>query len=303
MVGLKFGPCLGLNTASAPEALAYDGQTKAWEAASLVNLDVIDGGRRSKLRPGYSLALPGDWRDGYAAPDGRAYAVRDDVLVEVLGDLSTRSLVVLETSGRVAWGRLDDLVFWTNGVESGMIRAGEAVPWGGYDYPEASEAGRYVSPPAGMVLAGFAGRVWIGVGNMLYYTDSDEGQFFQDAANDLEMPADITVLAPVDDGLYVGTTAGVWFLAGSDPTAGLSMVLVSSDPATPCTSLPIRSDEVTKQYNPAGAAIWTSRHGIVFGLTGGIVLQPTKDRVAFDAPASYGAACLVGRRYVVLLHP
>lgn len=303
VIALRFGPCLGLNTVSAPEALTYDGQTKAWEAASLVNLDVIDGGRRSKLRPGYSLAQAGDWRDGFTAPDGRAYAVKDGVLVEVLADLSTRALVALTTSGRVAWAALDDLVFWTNGVESGMIRAGEAAAWGGKTYPEASEAGRYVSPPAGMALVGFAGRIWIGEGSMLHYTDGDDAQFYQDAANYLEMPADITVLAPVDDGLYVGTTAGTWFLADSDPTTGMPMVQVSSDPATPCTSVPIRSDEVTQKYNPAGAAIWTSRHGIVFGLSSGIVLQPTKDRVALDAPAQYGAACLVGRRYVVLLHP
>uniref|UniRef100_I2Q025 Uncharacterized protein n=1 Tax=Desulfovibrio sp. U5L TaxID=596152 RepID=I2Q025_9BACT len=300
---IRFGPCLGLNTVSAPEALTYDGQTKAWEAADLVNLDVLDGGRRIKTRPGFSLALAGDWRDGFTAPDGRAYAVKDDALVEVLADMSTRSLVALAAPGRVSWAALDDLVFWSNGAESGMVRDGEAVAWGGYDYPENSEAGRYVAPPAGTILAGFAGRVWIGEGRLLHYTDGDDGQFYQDAADYLEMPAEITILAPVDDGLYVGTTAGVWFLAGSDPTQGMQMVPVSSDPATPCTSLPIRSDEVTQKYNPAGAAIWTSRYGIVIGLTGGIVLQPTKDRVALDAPAQFGAACLVGRRYVVVLHP
>ncbi|MHC1788993.1 hypothetical protein [Solidesulfovibrio sp.] len=303
MRSLVFQSWRGLNTVSSPEALRHDPRTGAFELAVAVNVDVLDSGRRAKTRPGFGLALPGDWRDGYTAPDGRAYAVKDNVLVEVLGDLSTRPLAALATSGRVAWAALDDLVFWTSGVESGMIRAGEALAWGGKVYPEASEAGRYVAPPPGTVLAGFAGRVWIGAGPLLHYTDGDDGQFYQDAANYLEMPGEITVLAPVDDGLYVGTTAGVWFLAGTDPTTGLQMVPVSSDAATPCTSLPIRSDEITQKYNAAGAAIWTSRHGIVFGLTGGIVLQPTKDRVALDAPAQFGAACLVGRRYVVLLHP
>lgn len=303
MVEVTFTTCLGLNTASAPESLSYNGETKAWEAASLVNLDVVEDGRRMKTRPGYSLAKTGEWRDGFTSPGGRAYAVKDDTLVEVLSDLSTRNLVVLDTYGRVSWTSLDTLVFWTNGVESGMIRDGEAVAWGGKTYPESSEAGRYVSPPTGVALAGFAGRVWIGEGNILHYTDGDDAQFYQDAANYLEMPAAITVLSPVDDGLYVGTEAGVWFLSGSDPTNGMQMVLVSSDPAIPGSSLPVRSDDIAPKQTPAGATIWTSRNGIVFGLKNGTVIQPTKDRVVLDIPAQVGAACLIGRRYVVLLHP
>lgn len=303
MVGVRFSQCLGLNTISSPEALPHDPQTGAWAAASLVNLDVLDGGRRLRTRPGFSLAEAGHWRDAYNAPDGRTYAVVDGLICEVRSPSETVPLVSLAAPGRVVWAALGLNVYWSNGVESGRILGGVVVPWGGYTWPVASEAGRYSDMPAGGVMAGFAGRVWIGDGSLLLYSVGDDAQFHEGAANYLEMPATITMLAPVDDGLYVGTMAGAWFLAGTDPTQGMPMTLVSADPVVPFSFVSVRSDEITKQVNPCGAAIWTSRRGIVFGLSGGIVIQPTKDNVALDVSPSYGAPVLLGRRYVVVLHP
>jgi len=304
VIAFPFRACLGLNTVAAPEALAYDGQTGAWEAAQLVNLDVLDGGKRLRTRPGHSLVASGVWRDAYTAPNRRVYAVVDDVLVEVLADLSTRSLVALTTAGRVVWCALDDLVFWTNGVEHGLIQDGEAAAWGGKTYPVKSEAGRFVDPAAGQVLGAGFGRVWIGRGNVLNYTAGAGGWHFEeDGYNGIDFSSTITMIRAVDDGLYVGTDVGTYFLAGTDPSK-MQLTLASPDPVpAQGTDVAIRSDEITQKYNPAGAVIWTSTRGVVFGLSGGIVLQPTKDRVALDASASRGAAVLLGRRYVVVLHP
>ena len=300
---LRLGPCLGLNTISAPDALPVDPQTGSWQAARLVNLDVRDGGRRLVTRPGSIRAATGHWRDGYDAPDGRHYAVVDDVLCEVLDDLSTSPIVGLAVSDPVVWASLDANVYWSNGTEAGLLVAGVLMPWGTYTYPAASEAARFQGPPAGTVMCGFAGRVWIGVGSLLYFSTGDDAQFLDSAGGYLEMPAEITMLAPVDDGLYVGTTAGVWFLAGTDPMGGQQVTQVSPDAAVPHSAIAVRSDEVTQKYNPAGAVIWTSRRGIVVGLSGGIVLQPTKDNVALEVSPSYGAPALLDRRYVVVLHP
>lgn len=304
LVTIPFRSCSGLNTVAAPEALTYDGQTGAWEAAQLVNLDVLDGGRRLRTRPGHSLVASGVWRDVYTAPNRRVYAVVDDVLVEVLADLSTRSLVALTTAGRVAWCALDDLVFWTNGVEMGLIQDGEAAAWGGKTWPVASEADRFISPPPGQVLGAYAGRVWIGAGSSLHFTEGAGGwHFYQDAVDQIEMAGEVTMIAPVDDGLYVGTDAGVWFMAGADPTKGMPMTMVSPFPAVLGTSRRVRSDNVTSKYNPAGATLWMSSRGAMLGMPSGIVVQLTGNRVVLDAPASFGAPLLLDSRYTVILHP
>jgi hypothetical protein len=301
---MRFGPCLGLNTQVDADALAYDGQTTAWEAAVVVNADFVGGGKMYRRRPGYSLAMAGNWRNAFKAPNGRQYAVVNDVLSEVLPDLSTSPLVALTTPGRVTWAGLHDLVFWSNGIEQGLIQEGEATTWGGKAYPVESEAGRFVSPPPGTVLAAFAGRVWIADGASLYYTaGADQWQFLDAAGGEIPMSALVTMLQGVDDGLYVGTTAGVWFLAGLNPVQGMVATLVSPFPAIPASSVYVRSDDVTQKYNPAGAAFWMSTKGIMCGLPSGIVLQLTKNRVALDAPASFAAVWLSDRRVTFVLHP
>ena len=304
MFAIAFGPCLGLDTKKAPTALTRDAQTGAWEAAQLVNLDVLDGGGRLCLRHGSSKVASGCWRDAFQAPAGRTYAVVDDVLVQVLGGLSTRSLVPLATTGRVVWCSLDDLVFWTNTIEMGLIQGGDAAAWGGKTWPVASEADRFISPPPGQVLGAYAGRVWIGAGSTLHFTEGAGGwHFYQDAANQIEMAGEVTMIAPVDDGLYVGTDAGVWFMAGADPTKGMPMTMVSPFPAILGTSRRARSDNVTSKYNPAGAALWMSSRGAMLGMPSGIVVQLTGNRVVLDAPASFGAPLLLDSRYTVILHP
>lgn len=307
MAALKpvvFGPCLGLNTISSPEGLSYDGQTKSWEAARLVNLDVVGG--HLVTRPGYTLALSGSWRDSWNAKDGRAFAVKDDVLVQVLDGLTVVPLVPLASPGKVVWADLDGLVFWSNSVESGLIQDGAAVAWGGKTYPVASERGRFVDPTAGQALGAGFGRVWIGRDKELCFTaGAGAWQFEESGANGIEFPARVTMIRAVDDGLYVGTEAGVFFLAGTNP-AQMAATLVTTDPVTVIGSdVAVRTDEITTQFNPSGACLFATSRGLVAGLSSGIVLQLTKQRVALDAPAQTAAAVWLPslRRYMAILHP
>lgn len=301
VISIPFRNCLGLNTQAAPEALTWDGQTGAWEAAQLINVDVLDG-RRIRRRPGFSSVDARAWRDPFTGPDGRQYAVVDDVLSLILPDLSTYPLVALLTPGRVVWCSLDDVVFWTNSIERGLIQAGTPGPWGGKTWPIRDEADRFVPPPPGQVLGSFAGRVWIGEGTMLHFTEgAGFFHFYQDAASYFEMPGEVTMIQGVDNGLFAGTSAGVYFLAGLDPLQ-MQPRLVSDDPAILGSDVACRADDWGK-FDPATAVLWTSSRGVCLGLQDGLVISLTKNRVALDVPAASGAPVLLPRRYVVVLHP
>lgn len=303
---LVFQGFRGLNTVSSPEALRYDPRTGSCELAVAMDVDILDGGRRMRRRPGRSRVAAGHWRDAWNAPDGAAYAVVDDVLCEVRADLSTRPLVALQSPGPVVYAALGDLIFWSNGIEAGMVQSGEAAAWGGKTYPVRSEAGRFISPPPGAVLAGFAGRVWIADGCLLCFTAGPgRWHFYEDAAGSIELPGEIAMIRPVDDGLYVGTSLGTYYLAGSDP-ARMTRLLVDADPVTaPGSDVAVRADEISPKAPPSGACLWTSQRGILCGLPGGIVLKLTHSQAAFDAPAARAAAVWLptSRRYVVVLHP
>jgi hypothetical protein len=302
MLTADFRVCRGLNTQAAPEGLAWDGRSGAYETAMLLDVDVLDGGRRVRRRPGRVRVDPRRWRDTFTAPDRAVYAVVDDVLCRLLSGPTPFPLLPLETPGRVVYAALDDLVFWSNGLEKGLIQHGEPVAWGGKTWPVASEADRFVSPPAGTVLGAHAGRIWIGDGCMLCFTEGAGGfHFWQMATGYFEMPGEITMIRGADDGLYVGTTAGVYVLAGMDP-GQMQPRRVSIDAAIPGSDVSVRADDWGR-FDPQNAAMWTSPRGVGLGLQQGILVQITKNRVAFDAPASMAAAIALPRRYVAILHP
>uniref|UniRef100_I2Q1D8 Uncharacterized protein n=1 Tax=Desulfovibrio sp. U5L TaxID=596152 RepID=I2Q1D8_9BACT len=302
MLTAAFRTCRGLNTQAAPEALAWDSRSGAFEAARLVDVDVLDNGRRVRRRPGRVRVDGRVWRDPFTGPDGAVYAVIDDVLCRVLADLTPVPLLPLTTPGRLAWTALDDLVFWTNGIEKGLIQNGEPKAWGGLAWPVAGEADRFVSPPAGQVLGTHGGRVWIGDGVFLSFTEGAGGfHFWQDGASFFEMSAEVTMIRPANDGLYVGTTDGVWFLAGLDP-GQMAPRRVSFDPAILGSDVTVRADEWGR-FDPQLSPLWTSSRGICLGLQQGLVINLTKNRVALDAPASVAAAINLPRRYVCVLHP
>lgn len=301
MITTHFSVWRGLNTSAHPEGLLYDGRSGTCELALAVDVDILDNGRRVRCRPGRVLVDSRDWRDGYNAPDGQAYAVVDGVICEVLEDLSVRPLAALQSPGPVAWAALGDIVFWSNGVESGLIQWGEAGEWGGRRFPVASEAARYVDPAAGQVLGAAFGRVWIGRDDVLHYT-AGAWNFEKAGASGIMLPARITMIRPVDDGLYVGTEAAVFFLAGANPAAGMPVRRVSIDPAIPGSDVLVRADDYGR-FDPVTGVIWTGPRGICLGLPDGIVINLTKNRVALDAPASGAAAVALPLRYVAILHP
>ena len=300
MVGIRFSKCLGLNAADAPGDLVFDGKSGAWESPGLVNVRVDAGRLRS--REGFTRvdALP--WRDAYTSPDGRVFAVVDGVLSQILSGPVAAPLVLLATPGRVSWAALDDLVFWSNGVEKGLIQDGEAVEWGGKVFPDELTASWYVDPPAGEILEGFAGRVWIGTAKTLVFTEgAGFHHFWMQAESNFDLPWDVTLLRGVADGLYVGTAGGTFFLEGTDPSA-MKPRLVDSSPAVLGTDLAVTASDLGK-FDPTDAVLWASRKGICLGLPGGNVVKLTHSKAEMDVPARVGMSFQTDRRFITLLRP
>lgn len=72
------------------------------------------------------------------------------------------------------------------------------------------------NPPAGTVMAMWRGRVLLAVGPVLYASLPGAWEHF-DPARDFKTFTDtITLIQPVDDGVYIGTTSGLSFMQGTD---------------------------------------------------------------------------------------
>ncbi len=89
----------------------------------------------------------------------------------------------------------------------------------------------HAPPPAAEQLCLHGGRLWLAAGPMLHYSRPFEPEQFS-PWQCLPLPAPITALASLDDGLLIGTTAGLWKLGGNDPEQASLLAL---------SALPVRA--------------------------------------------------------------
>lgn len=81
-------------------------------------------------------------------------------------------------------------------------------------------------PPAGSHVNEYRGRLWIAKDNVVWFT-SEYGPHYVDPARGYYLvDKDITMLASVEDGLYIGTENSLYFLKGNSPSdMSLSRIL------------------------------------------------------------------------------
>lgn len=144
-------------------------------------------------------------------------------------------------------------------------------------------------PPAGSKIVYYRGRIYILVGNILYWTEPLRFGQVNMAKNYLVLPANCTMLAAVQEGLYVACDK-TYFLSGRDPDQ-FQILLVADYGApntfpvsTSGTNMGLESEDVV--------AVWMSQNGLVMGNGLGQVSNLTQKRIAM---AKYATAALAYR--------
>lgn len=159
--------------------------------------------------------------------------------------------------------------------------------------------------PAGQLVTHYNGRMYVASGGIAFASQPYGYELF-DPRDWLGADAsEITLMAPVTDGMFVGTRERVLFWQGSGPEDFRVI------PKAPVGAIP-----GTLQYlDPEGVkldgwsgkvlAAFTSRAGIVLVGDGGLYLDLTQ--LKFDMPAYQRGAALYRndgqQRYVTVLHP
>lgn len=70
--------------------------------------------------------------------------------------------------------------------------------------------------PAGILLANWRGRTLIATGNLLLASRAQRWELFDLAKDFKQFPADITLVQPVEGGIFVGTSEELAFLSGTE---------------------------------------------------------------------------------------
>lgn len=185
------------------------------------------------------------------------------------------------TAGLKFLGKPDDILVWVtepNGSEFYLAEVDEndCVTSPNYSAPLPTLG---VMPPPPMACLTFnQGRIWGAWGKKLYYSDPFKFEYFRDE-NYFPFPEDITLIAPINDGLFVNSLNATWLLKGTTP-AKMSPEKLGHGaiPGTMAWTLaeggaydPKKSRTVTP--------IWFCKRGIVIGRQSGVLVFLTQEGI------------------------
>lgn len=142
--------------------------------------------------------------------------------------------------------------------------------------------------PAPRVLAYFNGRLFGAVGSVIYHSDAYNFELADLKQNMLPFDAQVNMIAPVLDGMYVGTDTGTYFLSGLDPSEFQRRLVAPYGTLWGATQL-VPGDFVTKEPVAGNVRLWMSKKGPCFGADGGAFKNMTSTRFIMQN-ASYGAS-------------
>ena len=147
---------------------------------------------------------------------------------------------------------------------------------------------QFLSPmPSGDVLGVYNGRLYVGVGNLLVYSEPYNYEACDMRQNYIQFPDRVTIIAPVKDGIFLGTERGTLFLSGDDPAKFESAVAVSV--GSVIGTLTYADPQfVTKEGLKGPTPMWTTTRGVCAGSDSGVFTELTSGR--FILPNSTGGA-------------
>lgn len=143
-------------------------------------------------------------------------------------------------------------------------------------------------PPAGTCLAHYNGHALVASGSRLYFSEPYAPELF-DLRRGYRFSSPVTLVAPVEDGIYLGTETEVIFLEGRDVTElayrsrcdyGAIFGTLAYSPA----------DDISPKAQ-GKAAIFATAQGICAGFDGGQIMNLTQER--FNYPVTRRGAAVV----------
>lgn len=276
------------------------------ELERATNIDIDDVGQ-ARRRRGYARKQPGSWHSVrtftlmvLGVVDGQLVSLSDSYAFALLGTYVGPT--------RLAYAEVNGEVYFCNNAASGVVKTdGSVEPWGKTDgqglwlSPVIDEtptlgpvAGDLVGDPIrASCIEAYKGRIYLADGKTLWATELYRYHIVNRLRGFIQFEHDITLVMAVDDGLFVGTEAGLYFLKGT--FGAFQMTPINSDMVIPGSGQVVPSELVHPQARngpvPAGnSVVFMTSGGIIAGFDSGTCYNLTHDAMVF--PGALTAASL-----------
>ena len=213
---------------------------------------------------------------------------------ELSGSGQITTITLSETGGIQILNRPANAIVWCTDCNEGtMFRVGEANYVQDILSVEPLPS-LFCHPPLPMTNLCYAyGRMWGSVGKIVYYSQPYQLSWFRSTMNRFVFDSEVTLIARVPTGIFVGTEEKTFFLYGSEPTKMVQTFAgAGSVPGTLayCNNLPELGDILgTAEKGYVDVPVWRTTEGIVAGNASGKLYNLTKNKLMMDS-APFGAS-------------
>lgn len=289
----------GLATKFDPVRIEYTEKLGVKHLAEAYNVDFDFTGAISR-RKGFVASGVTGVSHSFFCNGGDCLFVQDNALYELGSDMSAKWIRGGMTSD-VSYCQVGDAIVYMDGQRKGIVSGGSNFTYIMPPSPRTPDQTRvYNDPPIGSIVRSFAGRVWVVVGKVLFYSEPFSPNIFRLSTNYITLPAEITIVAPVQGGLFVSTTAKVYFFAGTNPKEFVQST-VAHYPGIKGTDVTVDGIAVDAgQITPLPAQMFTTTEGICIGTADGRLVNLTYGVLEYPG-AIKGSAVYTGDRYIVSL--
>ena len=330
---VEFRKFVGLRNTVERERLGPD------ELEIAVNIDLDDVGEIHR-RQGSQLVASGNWANIFSSLEGYIYGVRNGNLVRVYPNFSTKIIQAgFDPLVPIAFEQFAaGTIYWSCRTQNGVISTSSDTnsPWLGPALgpqyipdlldPNAPQVpalpagtwwlspivnplptlapikGRILGPPPfASFLSYFNGRIYMGIGRTVWYTELYLYNYVNKTKNFFNFEADITMIGTVTDGIYVGTTEGLYFLSPAPkieghPAGAMKKTRVMDTGVVPGSMVYIPGELGNPpqvgpdQDTPMKVSImFMTNKGYCVAQDGGITTNFSEDKFNFPAAASASA--------------
>jgi hypothetical protein len=269
----------GLNTNVDPAHLPVRGKTQP--LIECMNVTVGDTGRPSRIL-GRTKQTSTTGHSLYEY-HGKAYFVSNSTLYRIDTQSSYAALASLSNNQPVRFigisDGFNDVIFYSNGVDTGRIINGAAASWtkGTYAGPDTNRT--FYGPPAGMYLHYQYGRTFIANGNHVWWSEPFNPYLYDMVRNRFTFESRIRMLIGVNDGLWVSDSERIYFIAGNFSGDPVQLSERSTYPAVHGVPVKVNISEMNFQNLYGIGHLCFTQNGMCLLAPGGIFINRTHDNL------------------------